>query len=55
MKTMTRFLGIAIIIMSIISCNSTTKKSEYVKVDKDRNPLVFGGQGIGGLGKWVHG
>lgn len=35
MKTMTKFLGIAMLIMLIISCNSTSKKSESIKIDKD--------------------
>ena len=35
MKTMTKFLGIAMIIMLVISCNSTSKKSESIKIDKD--------------------
>ena len=35
MKTMRKFLGIAMLIMLIISCNSTSKKSESIKIDKD--------------------
>lgn len=35
MKTRTKFLGIAMLIMLIISCNSTSKKSESIKIDKD--------------------
>ena len=35
MKTMTKFLGIAMLIMLIINCNSTSKKSESIKLDKD--------------------
>lgn len=35
MKTMTKFLGIVMLIMLIISCNSTSKKSESIKIDKD--------------------
>ena len=32
---MTKFLGIAMLIMLIISCNSTSKKSESIKIDKN--------------------